>query len=86
MLVLAVVCIAAGVIGLARRAKARTLNVMLSSRASSSSCGASWPAPRRPAGPPANELTYNWAIQTVAVVLAGVCVWCWAAGNPERRS
>ena len=32
----------------------------------------------------ANEISYNWAIQTVAVILGGVCVWFWAAGNPER--
>ena len=85
MLLLAVVCIAAGVIGLARRAKARMLNIMLLVEgivflvwgilAGASPTG--WSAG-------ANEITYNWAIQTVAVILAGVCVWSWAAGNPER--
>ena len=31
-----------------------------------------------------NEISYNWAIQTVVVILGGACVWLWAAGNPER--
>ena len=33
---------------------------------------------------PPNTFMHNWALQTVAVVLAGVCVWLWAVGNPER--
>jgi peptide/nickel transport system permease protein len=85
MLLLAVVCFAAGVIGLARRAKARMLNVMLLVEGAflavwgilAGAAPTGWSAG-------ANEITYNWAIQTIAVVLAGVCVWCWAAGNPER--
>ena len=32
----------------------------------------------------ANEISYNWAVQTVVVILGGACVWAWAAGNPER--
>jgi peptide/nickel transport system permease protein len=33
---------------------------------------------------PPNTFSLNWLLQTVVVVLAGVCVWLWAAGNPER--
>ena len=31
-----------------------------------------------------NAISYNWALQTLAVVLGGACAWFWAVGNPER--
>jgi hypothetical protein len=85
LLLLAVVFFVAGAIGLLRRSKAKAFNVMLlvegvvflawgvlAGGGLSGFSGSS------------NEISYNWAIQTVAVILGGACVWLWAAGNPER--
>ena len=86
MLLLAVVCVAAGVIGLARRSKAKSFNVMLLVEGvvflawgvlAGGGGVDGWSAA-------ANDISYNWAIQTVVVILGGACVWLWAAGNPER--
>lgn len=85
MVVLAVACIALGVLFLARRTKATVFNALLVVEGlvflvwavlAAGGLGG-WSAG-------ANDFDYNWALQTVAVVLAGVCVWSWAAGNPER--
>jgi peptide/nickel transport system permease protein len=32
----------------------------------------------------ANEITYNWVLQTILIVMGGVAAWFWAAGNRER--
>ena len=85
MVVLAIACIAAGIIGLARRTKAKTFNVLLLVEgvvfvvwaALAGGGPGGWSAG-------ANEISYNWAIQTIVVVLGGACAWAWAAGNPER--
>jgi peptide/nickel transport system permease protein len=85
LLLLGLVCLALGVLGLARRSKAVLFNVMLLVEglvflvwgvlAGGGLSGFSGST---------NAITYNWAIQTVAVIIGGVCVWCWALGNPER--
>ena len=85
MLLLAVICFVAGIIGLARKTKAKVMNVLLLVE------GAVFLIWGVLAGGgfggfsgSSNEISYNWAIQTVVVVLGGACVWAWAAGNPER--
>jgi peptide/nickel transport system permease protein len=85
MLLLAVVCFLAGGIGLVRKSKARVMSVLLLVEglvfaiwgALAGGGLGGWSAG-------ANEISYNWAIQTVAVIIAGACVWFWAVGNPER--
>jgi peptide/nickel transport system permease protein len=85
MLLLAVACFLAGGIGLVRRTKARVMNMLLlvegvvfaiwgllAGGGFSGFSGSS------------NVISYNWAIQTVAVIIAGLCAWYWAVGNPER--
>jgi peptide/nickel transport system permease protein len=85
MLLFAVCCVAAGALGLARRSKAVAFNVLLIVEGLVFAAWGvlaglgddGWSAK-------ANEISYNWAIQTVVVVLAGLIVWYWAVGNPER--
>jgi peptide/nickel transport system permease protein len=85
MLLLAVVCFLAGAIGFVRKSKARVTNALLLVEgvvfaiwgALAGGAAGDWSAG-------ANEISYNWAIQTVAVIIAGACVWFWAVGNPER--
>jgi len=81
----AVVTAAAGALGLFRRSKARMLNLVLLAMAAVFAIWAAL-AGLTPDGwsARANEIAYNWALQTVVVVLAGVAVWYWAVGNPER--
>lgn len=85
MILIAVCCFIGGAIGLVRRSKAVTFNVLLLVEGL---VFVAWGvlAGRGPDGWSAgvNEISYNWAIQTVVVVLGGVIVWFWAAGNPER--
>jgi len=85
MILAAVVCATAGVIGLARRTKARVFCILLLVEGlvfliwgvlAGGGFGG-WSAG-------VNEISYNWAVQTVVVVLGGACVWFWAVGNPER--
>ena len=85
MLLLAVICIAIGALGLARRSKAKVLNILFIVE------GLVFLAWGVLAGGglggfsgSANDISYNWALQTVVVVLGGACAWAWAAGNPER--
>ena len=85
MIVLAVASLAAGAIGLLRHAKAKVMNVLLLVEGV---VFAIWGvlAGRGLDGWSAgvNEFSYNWALQTVAVIIAGLCVWFWAVGSPER--
>ena len=86
LLILVAICLfVAGIIGLVRRGKAVTFNVLLLLEGvlfvawavlAGGGLGG-WAAGE-------NVIAYNWAIQTVAVVLGGVAVYFWAAGNPER--
>jgi peptide/nickel transport system permease protein len=85
LLLLAVICLAFGVLGLARRTKAKGLNVLLVVEglvflAWGVLAGGGFGA----FSGKVNEISYNWAIQTVAVIIGGLCVWFWAVGNPER--
>ncbi len=86
MLLLAVVCFAAGVVGLARRSKAKDVQHHAARRGRRvPRVGRAGRRRPRAAGlRQLNEISYNWAIQTVVVILGGACVWLWAAGNPER--
>jgi len=85
MVLLGVICLAAGILGLVRRSKARMLSILLIVEAVVLAVWAllagggfgGWSAA-------ANDFSYNWALQTVVVILGGACVWSWAAGNPER--
>jgi peptide/nickel transport system permease protein len=85
MVLLAIACIAAGVVGLVRRSKAVTFNILLVVDGLVFAVWAllagggfgGWTAG-------VNAISYNWAIQTVVVALGGVTVWFWAVGNPER--
>ncbi len=87
MVVLGVVCLIAGLAGLVRRTKAKVFNLLLVVEsvvfflwAFLAGRGADgWSAG-------ANGFSYNWLVQTVAVVLGGACAWYWAAGNPERAA
>jgi peptide/nickel transport system permease protein len=85
MILLAVVCFVAGGIGLGRHSKAKVMNLLLLVEGvvlviwgvlAGGGFGA-WSAG-------VNEISYNWAIQTVVVVIGGACAWLWAVGNPER--
>ena len=85
LILAAVCCFVAGIIGLARRSKAVTFNVMLLVEGALFVVWAllagggfgGWSAVE-------NVITYNWAVQTLAVVIGGATVYFWAAGNPER--
>jgi peptide/nickel transport system permease protein len=76
---------AVGAVGLVRHSKAVTFNALLvvvgavlAVWAFLAGGGASgWSAG-------ANVISYNWALQTIVVVLMGVAAWYWAVGNPER--
>ncbi len=82
MLLLAVICAAAGIVGLVRRSKAVLFNVMLLVEgfvllvwgvlAGGGFGGFSGST---------NSISYNWALQTVAVIIGGLCVWFWAVGQ-----
>jgi peptide/nickel transport system permease protein len=74
-----------GILGLARKSKARAfsltligMGVVFAAWAFLAGGGASgWSAGQ-------NVISYNWVLQTVVVVLGGAAAWFWAAGNPER--
>ncbi len=85
MAALAVACVAFGAVGLIRRSKAWVMNVLLLAEGvvfavwsvlAGGGLGG-WAAG-------ANSFAHNWVLQTIAVVLAALCVWSWAVGNPER--
>ena len=69
-----------------RKSKAVLFNVMLlaDGRRCSSSGACSPAAVSAGFSGSTNAITYNWAFQTVAVIVGGVCAWFWAVGNPER--
>ena len=74
-----------GILGLARKSKARTfsltligMGVVFAVWAFLAGGGASgWSAGE-------NVISYNWVLQTIVVLLGGAAAWFWAAGNPER--
>ena len=74
-----------GILGLARKSKARAFNLVLIGMgvvfavwAFLAGGGASgWSAGQ-------NVISYSWALQTIVVVLGGVAAYFWAVGNPER--
>ena len=74
-----------GILGLARKSKARTFNLLLVALgvvfavwAFLAGGGASgWSAGQ-------NVISYSWVLQTIVVVLGGAAAWFWAVGNPER--
>jgi len=74
-----------GILGLARKSKARVFNVLLlvmgvvfAGWAFLAGGGASgWSAGQ-------NVISYNWILQTIVVVLGGAVAWFWAVGSPER--
>jgi len=74
-----------GILGLARKSKARTFNLLLVAMgvvfavwAFLAGGGASgWSAGQ-------NVISYSWVLQTIVVVLGGAAAWFWAVGNPER--
>ena len=75
-----------GILGLARKSKARAFNLVLIGMgvvfavwAFLAGGGASgWSAGQ-------NVISYSWVLQTIVVVLGGVAAaWFWAVGNPER--
>ncbi len=86
LILVGLLCLLGGAIGLLRRSKAKVLNLLLVTEAvvffvwgylAGASGAGGWSGS-------VNAISYNWAMQTVAVVLGGACVWFWAAGNPER--
>ena len=85
MVLLGLICLGVGVLGLVRKSKAKVFNALLVTEAIVFFVWA-FLAGRTPEGwsAGANVIAYNWAVQTVVVVLAGVCAWFWALGNPER--
>ncbi len=85
MAALALVAVAAGVVGLVRRDKARAMNVLLLAMGA---VFAVWSL-QAGGGPGAWQARarvseYAWAYQTAVVVLAALCVYFWARANPER--
>ena len=74
-----------GILGLVRKSKARAfsltlivMGVVFALWAFLAGGGASgWSAGE-------NVISYNWALQTIVVLLGGAAAWLWAAGNPER--
>jgi len=74
-----------GILGLVRKSKARAFNLVLvgigvvfAVWAFLAGGGASgWSAGQ-------NVISYNWALQTIVVVLGGVAAYFWAVGSPER--
>jgi len=86
LLVLCVLATAAvGVAGLVRRTKARTFNFVMIAIAVAFAVWA-FLAGGGASGWSANDnvISYNWALQTIVIVLGGVAAWNWAVGNPER--
>ncbi len=81
----AVLTLGLGILGLARKSKARAFNLLLvamgvvfAAWAFLAGGGASgWSAGQ-------NVISYNWVLQTIVVVLGGAAAWFWAVGNPER--
>lgn len=85
MAALALLTVAAGVVGLVRRSKARTMNLLLLVM------GAVFAAWSLQAGGGLGEWQararvseWAWAYQTAVVVLAALCIYFWARSNPER--
>ena len=74
-----------GILGLVRKSKARAFSLVLVGMgvvfavwAFLAGGGASgWSAGQ-------NVISYNWALQTIVVVLGGVAAYFWAVGSPER--
>jgi len=74
-----------GILGLARKSKARAFNLVLIDMgvvfavwAFLTGGGASgWSVGQ-------NVISYSWVLQTIVVVLGGAAAWFWAVGNPER--
>ncbi|HEY5472537.1 MAG TPA: hypothetical protein VIK32_05025, partial [Candidatus Limnocylindrales bacterium] len=74
-----------GILGLARKSKARAFNLVLIGMgivfalwaflAGGSASG--WSAGQ-------NVISYGWVLQTIVVVLGGVTAYFWAVGSPER--
>ncbi len=86
LILVGLLCLLGGAIGLIRRSKAKVMSLLLVAEAATffvwgylagASGAGGWSGS-------VNAISYNWAIQTVAVFLGGACVWFWAAGNPER--
>jgi peptide/nickel transport system permease protein len=96
LVVAAVIALAAGIIGLVRRSKARIFNVLLivigvvfavwAFLAGGGAGGVSANASEFTTGwsASANDFSYNWVMQTIVIVLGAAAVWYWAVGNPER--
>jgi peptide/nickel transport system permease protein len=74
-----------GILGLVRKSKARTFDLLLIAMgvvfavwAFLAGGGASgWSAGQ-------NVISYNWVLQTIVVLIGGAAAWFWAVGNPER--
>ena len=86
LILVGLLCLLGGAIGLLRRSKAKVMNLLLVAEAvvffvwgylAGASGAGGWSGS-------VNAISYNWALQTVAVILGGACVWFWAVGNPER--
>ncbi len=87
LILIGVVCLVAGVLGLVRKGKAKVFNLLLVAEAAVFCAWAYLAGTGGYSGGwsgSANGISYNWALQTVAIVVAGLCVWFWAVGNPER--
>ncbi len=85
LVIAAVMVIALGVNGLVRRSKAVVFNELL---IATGAVFAVW-AFLAGGGPStwsasANVFAYNWLLQTIVVVMGGVCAWSWAVGNEEK--
>jgi peptide/nickel transport system permease protein len=85
MLLLGLAALVMGVLGLVRRSKARTFNIVLLVLAAvlfvwayrAGVTDGSWSLTGRTPGP-------GWLFQALSLLLAGVAAWFWAVGNPER--
>ncbi|MBE0528140.1 MAG: ABC transporter permease, partial [Thermoleophilia bacterium] len=86
LILVGLLCLLGGAIGLLRRSKAKVMNVLLIAEAvvffgwgylAGASGAEGWSGS-------VNAISYNWALQTLAVALGGACAWFWAVGNPER--
>ena len=84
VVLLALIALAAGIVGLVRHSKAKGMNILLIALgvefavwALAAGGWTDWSAS-------AHVTPYAWAYQTVAIVLMGACAWLWALGNPER--
>ncbi len=85
MSVLAIVCLVLAGLRLGRKTKSKLLSVVLLAEACvfvvwaifAGGGFSGWTAG-------GNDFSYNWVLQTAAVMLGGACVWSWAVGDPER--